>query len=68
MGWDQGFPNSGKGGGKFPSVRGESDILLGEGIFLTGEANLRRSDFDDFNLLTILTFARNKQGLDSLQI
>ena len=50
MGWDQGFPNSGKGWGKFPSVRGESDILLGEEIFLTGEANLRRSDFDDFNL------------------
>ena len=68
MGWDQGFPISGTGWGKVPSVRGESDILLGEGIFLTGEANLRRSDFDDFNLLTILTFARNKQGLDSLQI
>ena len=38
-----------KGGGKFPSVRGESEILRGEGHFFT-EENLRRSDFDYSNL------------------
>ena len=29
---------------------GESEILLGENIFLPGKGNLRRSDFDDSNL------------------
>ena len=38
-----------KGGGKFPSVRGESEILRGERHFFT-EENLRRSDFDYSNL------------------
>ena len=50
----QGFPNSSKGwggeGGKFPPE--ESEILLGEN-FLPGEGNLRRSDFDNFNLFQI---------------
>ena len=41
----QGFPNSDKGweGGKFFPVRGWGD-------FLSGEGNLRRSDFDDSKL------------------
>ena len=38
-----------KGGGKFPSVRGESEILRGEGHFFTKES-LRRSDLDYSNL------------------
>ena len=38
-----------KGGGKFPSVRGESEILRGEGHFFT-EESLRRSDLDYSNL------------------
>ena len=35
---------------------GESEIFLGGGIFLPGEGNLRRSDFDDSDL-----FQRKKQ-------
>ena len=51
----QGFPNSGKGwgGGKFFPVEGGggSEILMGGGgDFLSGEGNLRRSDFDDSKL------------------
>ena len=49
----QGFRNSGKGcvcvcggGGQ---GKGVLEILLGE-IFLPGEGNLRRSDFEDSNL------------------
>ena len=36
-------------------MEGESEILLGEGgIFLPGEGNLRRSDFDDSTVRTCL--------------
>ena len=52
----QGFRNSGKGcvcvgGGGRVVGRGKGvlEILLGE-IFLPGEGNLRRSDFEDSNL------------------
>ena len=45
----QGFPNSAKGWGKIPPSEGELEILLGE-IFLPGDGNLRRSDFDNSNL------------------
>ena len=45
----QGFSNSAKGWGKIPPSEGELEILLGE-IFLPGDGNLRRSDFDNSNL------------------
>ena len=52
----QGFRNSGKGcvcvgggGGGVGRGKGVLEILLGE-IFLPGEGNLRRSDFEDSNL------------------
>ena len=50
----QGFRNSGKGcvcvcGGGGGQGKGVLEILLGE-IFLPGEGNLRRSDFEDSNL------------------
>ena len=56
----QGFRNSGKGcvcvcvcvcvgGGGGGGGKGVLEILLGE-IFLPGEGNLRRSDFEDSNL------------------
>ena len=53
----QGFRNSGKGcvcvwgggGGGGGGGKGVLEILMGE-IFLPGEGNLRRSDFEDSNL------------------
>ena len=51
----QGFRNSGKGcvcvcgGGGGGRGKGVLEILRGE-IFLPGEGNLRRSDFEDSNL------------------
>ena len=48
MGCDQGFPNCGKGWGKFPSVRRKSETFGVGGGFFT-EEDLRRSDFEDSN-------------------
>ena len=42
-----GFPNSGRGWG---GSEGGDRNFAGEGIFLPGVENLRRSDFDDSNL------------------
>ena len=46
-----GFPNRGKRWGEIPPhpVGMQLEILL-SGSFLLGEGNLRRSDFDNFNL------------------
>ena len=39
--------------------RGESEILLGRGIFLLDDGNLRRSDFDQSNLSRLKTSILN---------
>ena len=45
---DQEFPNSGKGWGKIPPVKGNWKFYWGR-IFLPDEGNLRRNDFANSN-------------------